>query len=209
MISCAWAAESLLIVTRPRFSSDSPTAIASASRSSVSLDPIDLPRADAEPGCRRHGVAGGRADRHSWPRAAVTFSVFAGSKASALTLTSRTTVPPAPTTASEMERRTSVGASGMATIATRCPFKTTGGDSGAHLLVVVISVAVQRLASIQLSSQIGHLLAVLRGLLQQSLVHRWAERHTYRNPYRQSNEDRHQRHDVVAEVDQVTSSFIQ
>ena len=57
MISCAWAAESLLIVTRPRFSSDSPTAIASASRSSVSFDPIDLPRATPSRVAERHGVA--------------------------------------------------------------------------------------------------------------------------------------------------------
>ena len=137
------------------------------------------------------------------------FSVLAGSKASALTLTSRTTVPPAPTTASEMERKTSVGSIGHGDHGDPLPVEHTGSDGGADLLVVVIAVLVQRLASIELGPQIGHLLAILRGLLQQALVHRRAQRDADRDADRQGNEHRHQRHDVVAEVDQVKSSFIQ
>jgi hypothetical protein len=111
------------MVTKPRFSSDSPTATARASRSAISFDPMDLPRATPSL------VAGDMVSlRPSGPKyavsAPVTSSALAGSNASALTLTSRTTVPPAPTTAFEMVRNTSVGASGMATMATRCPFST-------------------------------------------------------------------------------------
>ena len=71
----------------------------------------------------------------------------------------------------------------------------------AGLLVVRPPVLIERVAAVDLVAQLGHLLAVLLGLAEQALVHRRAQRDPDGDADGQGEEHRHQRDDVVAEVD--------
>ena len=123
MTSWAWAAEPLLIVAQPLLVRASPMASAWVSRSSTPRAAMDRPSASptlvaadiesSELISAAHGA-----------RASLILSVWLASKASALIFTSRTTFPPASSVAVEIASTTAVGASGMATTATRMPLST-------------------------------------------------------------------------------------
>ena len=131
----------------------------------------------------------------------VSASDRSGSKASGRTSTSRTTVPPAEATAAVRSVTTRPGASGMVTNATRTSRSAPSITGSPACCVVGLLVLIERVAAIDLVPQLGHLLAVLRGLAEQALVHRRAQRDPDRDADGQGDEHRHQRDDVVTEVD--------